>query len=730
MQRVIKKFIKSEFAVSFLLILTSIIVHWRWVSNLAVLTWGDWTYQDPQTLKDFFSIPSIWSSSALGDINIGISFTPFQLIYSILAHVNFSYGLAERVLFFWLIIIAIPLCSYFLIKHITNNSYAALVGSIVYSYNTYFSEIKTGHLTLLVAFAFCPLVILFFQKTIEKKSFYYALLTAAVGFIVSFYEFRAFYILCFILFFYFIYFLIFLGGIRSWRDLLKISFFAGLPIIIDFLLNVYWLIAIGKAGSLTSNVFFDRTLFGNEFLNINYAFSLSHPFWSGGRTTDFISQPIQLIFWILPFFAFLGLFLQRKNKNILFWGIIALLGIFLTKQVGQPFSGVYPWLYEHFPGFNAFREASKFFFLIALGYSVLIAAFIDSLWKDNKPVKIILWSRYLFTILLGMITLLSVKPLITAELATLFIPRQMPTDYQIMNTYINKETDFSRTFWVPTFSRWNVYTKTHPEVSDVNQINGAWLPFIEKERKMMEKVSSYEVNKYTEGELVTLLLQKPYANTLLDISSIKYVVIPLQDSLNDDNFFRYYGKERAFYIQQLNKLDYLKRIDIETKSSIIYENEDFRPHLYVTTEVESINKAVPYSGVEYSFINPSEYTVRLHNVKRLEYLHFSESFHPQWQIRVGDFSWIDALTKSNYFLPLSTHKENDAFLNSFVIDPNSICKNFSCKKNNDGSYDITLTLYFYSQSYVYLGMFISGGVVIGIIGYFIVFFIRQKINAK
>jgi len=79
----------------------------------------------------------------------------------------------------------------------------------------------------------------------------------------------------------------------------------------------------------------------------------------------------------------------RKNKDVVFFGVVALIGILLSKQVDDPFPGLYPWLFKNVPGFNAFREASKFYFLIALGYSVLIGSFVDWLWKwaqQKKPI--------------------------------------------------------------------------------------------------------------------------------------------------------------------------------------------------------------------------------------------------------------------------------------------------------------------------------------------------------
>lgn len=55
-----------------------------------------------------------------------------------------------------------------------------------------------------------------------------------------------------------------------------------------------------------------------------------------------------------------------------FFAVLALLGIFLSKQVAPPGGFVYKLLFDHFPGFSAFREASKFYVLIAMSYSVMI----------------------------------------------------------------------------------------------------------------------------------------------------------------------------------------------------------------------------------------------------------------------------------------------------------------------------------------------------------------------
>ena len=178
----------------------------------------------------------------------------------------------------------------------------------------------------------------------------------------------------------------------------------------------------------------------------------------------------------------LGLYLNRKNKNILFFGTIALLGIFLTKQVAPPFPDTYLWLFENFPGFNAFREASKFYLLIILGFSVLIAGFVDWIWKNLDDKGFQYYAKYASIIIIAGIFLWNTKPIITTEFGTLFVQREKPQEYAIFKDFVLKQDSYFRTLWLPTSSRWSIYTNNHPAVNTVSMINTNWSSFI-KEKK-------------------------------------------------------------------------------------------------------------------------------------------------------------------------------------------------------------------------------------------------------
>ena len=194
--------------------------------------------------------------------------------------------------------------------------------------------------------------------------------------------------------------------------------------------------------------------------------------------------------------------------------------------------------------------------------------------------------------------------------------------------------------------------------------------------------------KATEQDLVIHLLERDISKSLLDATSIKYVVVPLQDVENDDDFFAYYGNRQA-YIDALDKLNYLKEINIGTSNIKIYENQSFNPLISLT------NGGTPYRKIDYFQISPTEYRVNLNNFFPDDKIVFSEKFHPDWKIRVGDFNWTSSLLSKKYFYPDQQHSQNQFGLNEFQLNSEVINKNTK------------LTIYFAPQANLNLGLIVS-----------------------
>jgi hypothetical protein len=150
----------------------------------------------------------------------------------------------------------------------------------------------------------------------------------------------------------------------------------------------------------------------------------------------------------------------------------------------------------------------------------------------------------------------------------------------------------------------------------------------------------------------------------------------------------------------------------------------------LTKELETIYKNLSFTAIDWQSKNPTEYTLKLNNISQPVFLNFSEAYHPDWKLHLGNFNWFTILFNKNYFLPDSNHFKNDATLNSFYLDPAQICSGNKCERNSDGSYNLELTLYFKPQSYFYLGLIISGVTLFGCLGYLGWDWVRRRKRKK
>jgi hypothetical protein len=648
-----------------------------------------------EPIREWFALPTVWiSQHGIGSVNIGSSQWPFFSMYGLLGHFYDNSALIDKIVVLTPLVVFFPVGIYLLSLHITKSIGGSFVSSLIFCLNTYLILGRTGHLTLMMSFALAPLGLLLFIKTIQEKKLCLGVVTGLLFFLIGSYEIRGFYIFIWVCFFYYLW-RMFIVDRPTIKSVIRTSLFASIPVILFLLLNSYWILGLSKLDVISNNSIFSRGLFGDGYMNIREALTLFHPFWTGAKLEMFVVQPIPLHFYLIPIFASLGFWLNRKNKQILFFGIIALFGVFLSKQSSQPFPEAYQWLYDNLPGFNAFREASKFYFLIALGYSVLIGSFVSWLFNKWKSGYFQVVGKYVLIAIIGIMFLWNGKSVFTGEIGTLFVSRHIPQDYIILKDYLTKQDDFFRTFWVPTHSRWSIYTNNHPKVGFVDMFLSDWRPLIGDTGKKIQNTPGFEV------------MQDPKVSNLLTESSIKYVIIPLQDIENDDDFYIYYG-ERNKYVEVIDQLAYLKKIDIGMEDMLIYENSSYRPHIYLSDRQseEKTTSAV----LDYKQINPTEYRISIRNLSNEQEIVFTDSYHPGWQITGGEKSWSDWLSSKGQVLPGHTHNKTPYGLNSFSLDPQSVRDSVSSDKysvNADGSIDIDLTLYFAPQSYFYLGSIVS-----------------------
>jgi len=382
--------------------------------------------------------------------------------------------------------------------------------------------------------------------------------------------------------------------------------------------------------------------------------------------------------------------------------------------VGEPFENLFPWLRENIPGFMMFRSVYKLYFITSLGYLGLLS-FGLLILKNQKSFKYLF---YACTVLITLVSFINLFPFLQQKLDT-NKTKIIQSDYLIFKDFITNQEEFFRTAEVPRRFRWVIFTNNHPNVN----LDGVLF--------YSESLEFYKTNLVlkNKNEKIVNFFDKNYSNYFLDIASVKYITVPPRDLQYNRDFWEiFYDEKRQFYIDELDKKDYLKKINIGTGELVVYENENYRPHIYTTREEEKIHWEVPFEKVEFVQKNPTEYKISLKNLSKKTYLNFSESFHPNWKIRAGEFGWFSALLHRDYFFPDEFHLKNNANLSTFKIDPNFIKENYpgSYTQNPDGSIDVELTLFFKPQSYFYLGLIISGTTLFGCLGYLLYDWRKRK----
>ncbi|HJP96677.1 MAG TPA: hypothetical protein VJ843_04900 [Candidatus Saccharimonadales bacterium] len=577
-----------------LLGIIAVATHLKWLFEFKVFTSGDWWYISLARLIDFRHFSPIWVTDGMGSTSAVPPFYFIRFLEGLTTFVGGTFMITEKIFFFLPIVIGSTFGAYLFLRQYLKPPMAFL-GTLLFAFNTAMIFNYAGALTIATAYALCPLALyLFMQYMARPKNVLLLIQNALIFSIIAAYEQRIV-LLVFAMAFGLVIFNTAFGGFkylqnRFWPIAKLLAIFV--------LLHAFWLIpyAVNAKSGVTFSDLLSRQLLVS-FSSIQNSLTLYHPFWTGARPATFVVQHIPYFAWALPLVAFAG-FLIPKNirekvldhTEYLYWALVALVGMFLVKQVNDPFPTVYPWLYGHLPGSAAFREASKFYLLIAIGYAVLVprsiillkAYYDERLAGQKNP-----WHKLVFAgpvAVMAFLLILNVWPLLTGSFKTLYTARQEPKDYQTFNTYIGTQKDFFRVLWVPTNSRWGDQSNIHPSVTVSQMAKGDWLT---------------QLGADPDDALATLrdksagLFDKQTSDAALNSASIKYVVVPIRDTANEDDFFTKYGDDRQKYIDQLNDKPYLKKIDIGTRDLLVYENEDYNGYITASNSLQKVQSNIP-----------------------------------------------------------------------------------------------------------------------------------------
>lgn len=558
-------------------VLTSIVVFWRWFLP-GIFAAGDFTYYFVPTFSEW-SKSSAWVMTGLGGASFTIWRYPLNAVFGLFGRMNVPYEIAFKLLVLWPIALCSGIVGFWFTKKMVRSHLAAYVGSLFIFTNTYVLSISTqGQLHLVVSAIFGIVSLGLYLDAVDKSLKSRLLASALFLGVAGVFDFRIAYIAIGMQALYSVIYSIFSTEGKKEKYFSLVSL--GMILATFGLINTFWLLPTAFGGGGSAGTVLSRGLFGSHFFSLSRSFADFFPYWNSAQPVWFQVQRIVPSFFILPIVAFGSLLLRGKMsiKKVYFL-ILALIGIILTKQAAEPFPSLYAWLYGRLPGFNAFREASKFYLLTGIGYAVLAAIAIDALLSAAVRRLRILGLMASATLFLLFVSIGWVAA--TGRIKSMFVPRDLPTGFSELRSLYN-DTGYFRTAWLPTTVRWMFFTNIHPPISQISLINTFLTQTVGKTPIDSSKFSSAASE-----------LRKSYVDYLLDISSVRYVVVPENDPI--DQNFRDYGEReqkdvRDLYLEILDSLSFLRKLKLEGQPNAVYENEG------ASDLVKVINQPVQYIG--------------------------------------------------------------------------------------------------------------------------------------
>lgn len=541
-----------------LLILLVFFVFWIWWIP-GPRAANDFSFISSDWIKLQFDLPRVWSergAEGLGEYSIFTLWSyPINLLFGILSNFGLNFEIWERLL----ILLFISVGSISIWKFLSSYSLSAkskFIGSLFYLLNTYpLLLIDGGQISIALAYGLFPLAFLLIFKA-AHLGLRNKIVAGLIATILGYFDIR----------FLFILFLLTLGRLlfdilENEKKRLKIlwnwinlGIISGIVILI---LNAFWLFPYIK-NPIEKDVLDSFTKLTTNFLNIGHPLLMIAPHWYKNIFGQ-ISQ-LKPEFIIFPILVFLAPILRRNDKNVLFWLFVAVTSIFLAKGNSEPFPYVYPWLHSNIPGFSFFRDSTKFFFLIALAYSVLISITSEEILKRilGKKVKVV----YLIFITVYFVYL--IKPVLLGQMTGTFSIHPAEKEFQTLASILQEDNNFGRVFWIPGTAPLSYFDLNHPIAEAARVFNR--IPFVYGVK------GTYEIFNF--------LREAPYMGEIFDVAGISYIAYPnldeRRDNLHPDNQ-KYYST----FLNQLTSLPWIEKTVQQSKVPLL-KIRDHQDKIFIT----------------------------------------------------------------------------------------------------------------------------------------------------
>ncbi len=176
------------------------------------------------------------------------------------------------------------------------------------------------------------------------------------------------------------------------------------------------------------------------------------------------------------------------------------------------------------------------------------------------------------------------------DYGSLFKERHVPLEYKVLDKYFTENAVSDRVLWMPTRSRWLYGSPVTPHVSFNEMVAARWNVHLKSD--WCNTIDDFFSSRLGEKDI------------LVD-SGFGFIVIPLQDIENDDDFFRNYCS-RKHVVKILDSAPFIERIEIpDLKNVRVYR---VLPSKLRKSDQDKYGRrivnAIKKSGTDYAFEIP------------------------------------------------------------------------------------------------------------------------------
>lgn len=596
---------------------------------------GDWPYFFSSFLKEFTLFPPSWAlyqGNGLGGQFISYPLDSYlYFIVSIFVNtLHIPWEIVSKVFFFGLFLLLSMLSSIYMSDYTLGETkdWQKFLSAFIYTVNTYILMVVAGgQMGVALAYSLAPLVLGLFIKHIDRLFYKEQDLKSSIvaGLVLALqimFDLRIAYITMLAVVLYIVVYLIAQRLRYKLYTILSFIFFIFvIPISIAIVLHASWILPIlmSHATPLDALITSYSSSAGFKFFSFasfSQTISMLHPNWPENIFGKlYFMRPEFLITSIIVFSSlfFITKVVNKTTslfKKIIFFVLLGLLGAFLAKGANSPFGEVNIWLFEHAPGFSLLRDPTKFYLLIALSYSVLIPFSIYSIYnwlKSKFKSQNFLPNIFPFFIICYLLFL--IRPVLLSQLGGTFKEHKVPHEYIELKNFLNNQSAFFRTLWIPKQQRFAYYSNLHPSIEAMSLFskgNKSAFVYATNSAEIIDQLKTQKVKEYIQA------------------LSIKYVIVPY-DALGEI-FIRdrkYDAKQYLNIIENLEKISWLKRINGFGRIAV-FKIENPKDHFWIK-EGKIVYKMQSFDrySLKISIVSPTV-------------LIFSETYNPYWVMQIDN----------------------------------------------------------------------------------------------